>query len=146
MRTLNRNAQKMYYANQDSVVPIYERDEYGNIIYYEDEEGNSYPLESGDTKLVYGEPIEFKANISNKLNEVKWAEYGIDESTNYAQIVASKGSIPLKVGTIIWKKSEIGYEDVDNEIVDENTSDYVVKGVADEGLTEDWYLLKKRVK
>ena len=138
MRTLKRNTQKMYYANQDRVVPIYE--------YYEDEDGNMIPLDTGETKLVYGEPIEFKANISNKLNEVKWAEYGIDESTNYAQIVASKGSIPLKVGTIIWKKSEIGYEDVDNEIVDENTSDYVVKGVADEGLTEDWYLLKKRVK
>ena len=138
MRMLNKNTQKMYYANQDRVVPIYE--------YYEDEDGNLIPLDTGETKLVYGEPIEFKANISNKLNEVKWAEYGIDESTNYAQIVASKGSIPLKVGTIIWKKSEIGYEDVDNEIVDENTSDYVVKGVADEGLTEDWYLLKKRVK
>lgn len=138
MRTLNKNTQKMYYANQDRVVPIYE--------YYEDEDGNMIPLDTGETKLVYGEPIEFKTNISNKLNEVKWAEYGIDESTNYAQIVASKGSIPLKVGTIIWKKSEIGYEDVDNEIVDENTSDYVVKGVADEGLTEDWYLLKKRVK
>lgn len=138
MRTLNKNTQKMYYANQDRVVPIYE--------YYEDEEGNLIPLDTGETKLVYGEPIEFKANISNKLNEIKWAEYGIDESTNYAQIVASKGSFPLKVGTIIWKKSEIGYEDVDNEIVDENTSDYVVKGVADEGLTEDWYLLKKRVK
>lgn len=138
MRTLNKNTQTMYYANQDRIVPIYE--------YYEDEEGNMIPLDTGETKLVYGEPIEFKANISNKLNEIKWAEYGIDESTNYAQIVASKGSFPLKVGTIIWKKSEIGYEDVDNEIVDENTSDYVVKGVADEGLTEDWYLLKKRVK
>ena len=138
MMTLNSNKQKMYYANQDRVVPIYE--------YYEDEDGNLIPLDTGETKLVYGEPIEFKANISNKLNEIKWAEYGIDESTNYAQIVASKGSLPLKVGTIIWKKSEIGYEDADNEIVDENTSDYVVKGVADEGLTEDWYLLKKRVK
>ena len=138
MRTLNKNTQKMYYANQDRVVPIYE--------YYEDEDGNMIPLDTGETKLVYGEPIEFKANISNKLNEVKWAEYGIDESTNYAQIVVSKGSVPLKVGSIIWKKSEIGYEDLEKKIVDENTSDYVVKGVADEGLTEDWYLLKKRVK
>ena len=138
MRTLNKNTQKMYYANQDRVVPIYE--------YYEDEEGNLIPLDTGETKLVYGEPIEFKANISNKLNEVKWAEYGIDESTNYAQIVVSKGSVPLKVGSIIWKKSEIGYEDLEKKIVDENTSDYVVKGVADDGLTEDWYLLKKRVK
>lgn len=138
MRTLNKNKQKLFYANQDRIVPIYE--------YYEDEDGNVIPLDTGETKLVYGEPIEFSANISNKLNEVKWAEYGIDESTNYAQIVVSKGSVPLKVGSIIWKKSEIGYEDLEKKIVDENTSDYVVKGVADEGLTEDWYLLKKKVK
>lgn len=138
MRTLKKNSQKMYYANQDREVPITET--------YYDDDGNAYELDTGETELVYGEPIEFSANISNKLNEVKWAEYGIDESTNYAQIVVSKGSVPLKVGSIIWKKSEIGYEDLEKKIVDENTSDYVVKGVADEGLTEDWYLLKKRVK
>lgn len=138
MRTLVKNKQKMYYANQDREVPITET--------YYDDEGNAYELDTGETKLVYGEPKELLANISNKLNEVKWAEYGIDESTNYAQIVVSKGSVPLKVGSIIWKKSEIGYEDLEKKIVDENTSDYVVKGVADEGLTEDWYLLKKRVK
>lgn len=138
MRTLNKNKQRLFYANQDRIVPIYE--------YYEDEEGNLIPLDTGETKLVYGEPVEFFANISNKLNEVKWAEYGIDESTNYAQIVVSKGSVPLKVGSIIWKKSEIRYENTEENIVDENTSDYVVKGVADEGLTEDWYLLKKVVK
>ena len=138
MRTLNKNKQKMYYANQDREVPITET--------YYDDDGNAYELDTGETELVYGEPIEFSANISNKLNEVKWAEYGIDESTNYAQIVVSKGSVPLKVGSIIWKKSEIVYENLEKKIVDENTSDYVVKGVADEGLTEDWYLLKKRVK
>jgi hypothetical protein len=138
MRTLKKNKQKMYYANQDRIVPIYET--------YIDDDGNEYQLDTGETKLVYGEPVEFSANISNKLNEVKWAEYGIDESTNYAQIVVSKGSVPLKVGSIIWKKSEIGYENTEENIVDENTSDYLVKGVADEGLTEDWYLLKKRVK
>lgn len=138
MRTLKKNKQKMYYANQDRIIPITET--------YIDEDGNEYELDTGETKLVYGDPVEFSANISNKLNEVKWAEYGIDESTNYAQIVVSKGLVPLKVGSIIWKKSEIGYENTEENIVDENTSDYVVKGVADEGLTEDWYLLKKRVK
>ena len=138
MRTLNKNKQRLFYANQDRIVPIYET--------YIDDDGNEYQLDTGETKLVYGEPVEFFANISNKLNEVKWAEYGIDESTNYAQIVVSKGSVPLKVGSIIWKKSEIRYENTEENIVDENTSDYVVKGVADEGLTEDWYLLKKVVK
>ena len=138
MRTLNKNTQKMYYANQDRVVPIYE--------YYEDEDGNMIPLDAGETKLVYGEPIEFSANISNKLDEVRWAEYGIDNSANYAQIVADKGKIPLKAGSVVWKKSKVGYQDLAETLVDETTSDYVIKGVADEGLSVDLFLLQKRVK
>ena len=146
MRTLNKNKQKMYYANQDKIVPVYETDEKGNILYFEDEEGNKYPLETGETKIGYSIPVEFSANISNKLDEVSWAEYGIDNSANYAQIVADKGKIPLKVGSIIWKKSRVGYLDLAETIVDEITSDYTVKGVADEGLSVDLFLLQKRVK
>ena len=33
LRTLKKNKQKMYYALQVGEVPIYETDEYGNIIY-----------------------------------------------------------------------------------------------------------------
>ena len=138
MRTLNKNKQTLYYANQDKEVPITET--------YYDDEGNAYELDTGETELVYGEPIEFSANISNKLDEVRWAEYGIDNSANYAQIVADKGKIPLKVGSIIWKKSIVGYLDLAETIVDEITSDYTVKGVADEGLSVDLFLLQKRVK
>ena len=138
MRTLNKNKQKMYYANQDKEVPITET--------YYDDEGNAYELDTGETELVYGEPIEFEANISNKLDEVRWAEYGIDNSANYAQIVADKGKIPLKAGSVVWKKSKVGYQDLAETLVDETTSDHVVKGVADEGLSVDLFLLQKRVK
>lgn len=146
MRTLKKNKQKMYYANQDKEVPIYETDENGNILYFEDEEGNKYPLDTGETKIGYSTPVEFSANISNKLDEVRWAEYGIDNSANYAQIVADKGKIPLKAGSVVWKKSKVGYQDLAETVVDETTSDYVVKGVADEGLSVDLFLLQKRVK
>lgn len=144
--TLASNKQKMYYSLQDGQIPIYESytDEEGNIIYITDDDGNK--IETGETTIGYTKPVEFKANITNKLNEVVWQDYGIDDSTNYAQILVSKGTLPLKAGSVIWKKSEIAYKDNDNTIPDESSADYTVKGVADEGLNEDLFLLKRNVK
>jgi len=146
LRTLRKNKQSMKYALQNAEIPIYQTDEDGNILYYEDSEGNKIPLETGETEIGFGEPIPFLANINNKLDEVAWREYGIDNSTNYAQIVASKNVLPLKAGSIIWKKSEVGYKDEAHTIIDDTTADYVVKGVADEGLSVDLFLLQKNLK
>lgn len=146
MRTLRKNTQRMYYALQIGEAPVYQTDADGNIMYYVDSDGNKIPLETGETELGYGEPVEFLANINNKLDEVAWREYGIDNSANYAQIVVSKDELPLKAGSVIWKKSEIRYKDENKTIVNVSTADYVVKGVADEGLTEDLFLLKRNVK
>ena len=84
--TLASNKQKMYYSLQDGQIPIYESytDEEGNIIYITDDDGNK--IETGETTIGYTKPVEFKANITNKLNEVVWQDYGIDDSTNYAQL------------------------------------------------------------
>ena len=144
--TLASNKQRMFYSLQDDEIPIYESytDEEGNVIYITDDDGNK--IETGETTIGYKKPVEFKANITNNLNEVVWQDYGIDDSTNYAQIIVSKGYLPLKAGSVIWKKSEIVYKDDDNTIPDESSSDYTVKGVADEGLNEDLFLLKRNVK
>ena len=146
MMTLQANKQKMRYSLQGEKVPIYETDEDGNIIYYEDADGNKIPLETGEYETGYSQPVSFFANINNKLNEVVWQDYGIDNSTNYAQIVASKGELPLKVGSVIWKRSEVGYKDDGKTIVDGTTADYTVKGIADEGMSEDLFLLQRNVK
>lgn len=146
MRTLLKNQQPMKYALLLGTFPIYGRDEYGEIIYYTDGEGNRIPLETGESEERYSEPVEFGANINNKLDEVAWTEYGIDNSTNFAQIVTDKGVLPLKAGSVIWKKSEVRYKDAEKTIPDETTADYIVKGVADEGLSADLFLLQKKVK
>lgn len=146
MRTLLKNKQKMKYALQNAEIPIYQTDEDGNILYYEDSEGNKIPLETGETEIGFGEPVPFLANINNKLNEVVWAEYGIDDSTKFSQIVADKGVLPLVAGSIIWKKSEVGYKDEAQTIIDSASCDYVVKGIADEGLSVDLFLLQKNLK
>ena len=45
--TLASNKQSMKYSLQGERIPIYETDENGNIIYYEDSGGNKIPMETG---------------------------------------------------------------------------------------------------
>ncbi len=151
---LDINKQKMKYALQGQTVTIEETDEFGNPVYegYTDASGKFIPyLDSQDnpipkTKEVSGfsEPVTFYANISNKLSEVLVKQFGIDDSTSYVQIVTDKGYLPINNGDVVWKKSEVVLND--NGLPDENSADYIVKGVADEGLTADLFLLQKVVK
>lgn len=146
MRTLNKNKQKMWYSLQNGKIPVYETDAEGQIIYYTDEDGNRFPLRTGEQMIGYAEPVVFHANINNKLTEAKWEEYGIDKSTNYAQLVVEKGKIPIKEGDVIWKKNEVHFiEDGDQKIVDAKSADYIVRGIADEGLNFDLFLLQKQL-
>nr|DAL48189.1 MAG TPA_asm: hypothetical protein [Caudoviricetes sp.] len=140
---LDINKQKMKYAKQGKKITVFEKDESGNVKSYTDMDGNTIPI-IAEEKTGFFEPKVFFANISNKLSEVLAKEFGIDDSTNYCQIVTDKGYLPLKEGDIIWKRSEVGYDSDRN--VDPATADYIVKGVADEGLTADLFLLQKNVK
>lgn len=140
---LDINKQLMKYSQHGQKVTIYEKDYDGNIKYYVDGDGNKIPL-IADEKVGFSEPKEFYANISNKLSEVLVKEFGVDDSSTYVQIVTDKGYLPLKSGDVVWKKSEVGYDD--SGLVDSTTADYEVKGVADEGLTVDLFLLQKIVK
>lgn len=140
---LDINKQLMKYSQHGQRVTIYEKDDDGNIKYYVDGDGNKIPL-IADEKVGFSEPKEFYANISNKLSEVLVKEFGVDDSSTYVQIVTDKGYLPLKAGDVVWKKSEIVYDE--DGIVDSTTADYEVKGVADEGLTVDLFLLQKVVK
>ena len=136
MRTLKRNAQKMYYANQDRVVPIYE--------YYEDEDGNMIPLDTGETKLVYGEPIEFKGNISlSNSGEVEVQEFGLNLGDYSAILVVGKDYIPLSETSLIWHTTE-PTKDIDGN-TNEFSADYRVVKVSD-SLNVSKYALQKVVK
>lgn len=140
---LDINKQRMMYSQHGQRITVYEKDDEGNIKYYEDADGNRIPL-IADEKIGYSEPKEFYANISNKLSEVLVKEFGIDDSSTYVQIVTDKGYLPLKAGDLVWKKSDVVF-DADN-LPEPTSADYTVKGVADEGLTVDLYLLQKIVK
>ena len=152
---LDANKQQMKYSLQGQKITIYKKEEDGNILYegYTDSDGNFIPyLDVNGDKIPiilkevvgYSEPKIFKANISNKLSEVLIREFGVDDSSSYCQIVTDKGYLPLDVGDLVWKKSNV---EIDKDgLVDKNSADYIVKGVADEGLTVDLFLLQKNVK
>ena len=152
---LDANKQQMKYSLQGQKITIYKKDEDGNIQYegYTDSDGTFIPyLDVNGDKIPiilkevvgYSEPKIFKANISNKLIEVLIREFGVDDSSSYCQIVTDKGYLPLDVGDLVWKKSNV--ETDKDGLVDKNSADYIVKGVADEGLTVDLFLLQKIVR
>ena len=139
---LDINRQKMFYSKQIGQVPVYDTDEDGNLKYIT-VDGNKVPIETGEYTTGYDMPIQFHSSISNKLSESLIKEFGVDNSTNFVQIVDDKGKLPLSVGDLGWKKSAVQYKAA---MVDKTSCDYIVKGVADEGLTVDLFLLQKNVK
>ena len=129
MRTARRKTQKMYYSNMHDSTPIYQTDDQGNIVYRTMPDGEQVPTKIGETKPGYDEPIEFWNSISGTLTEDELKAFG-SESSGVAKITYHKGEFPFKVGTLIWKDSEVKY--IDNE-VDENSADYRVMGVLTTG-------------
>ena len=147
----------MKYALQIGEVPIYNRDENGeiiyehyedsdgNIIYYEDENGNKIPSETGEYEIGYSEPHEFFGNIAMSGGEAEAQEFGLSISDYNATLLCQKGAYPIVEGSLIWTKSEVGYKDTNNEIVDPISSDYEVIKVS-ESLNFVKYVLKAVVK
>lgn len=68
MRVARRIKQRMYYALLVGKEPIYERDDNGNII-YRIHAGERIPVETGEFKDKYSEPIMFFNSISGQLTE-----------------------------------------------------------------------------
>lgn len=118
MRTLRKNQQKMMYALQIGEVPIYVRDDDRNIIYqsytdtegneifYLDENGNKIPMDTGETKIIYGTPQEFNANIATSGGEAEAQTFGLSLGDYEAIAIYTKGSYPLAEGCLIWKGSK----------------------------------------
>ena len=146
MRTLNKNKQKMYYSMPTgNKIPIYERDEDGNIKYMFID-GVAVPVESGEYEPEYSKPVQFFNGIAGKLSKSVMKAFGIDDSSTYAQMDCLANEYPFGKGTYIWRKSEIQYKDTEKTIVDVSSADYIIENVLDEGI-EFWnYLLQRTLK
>ena len=89
MRLLEKNKQKMKYSLQIGEVPIYERDEDGNIIYIEID-GQKVPVETGETEIGYSKPVDFRGNIAMSGGESEAKSFGVDISDYDAVLLMEK--------------------------------------------------------
>ena len=129
MRLLRKNMQPMKYSLQDGRVPIYERDENGDIVYIE-VDGQKIPVETGEYETGYSAPVDFMGNISMSGGEAEAKEFGMDIGDFDAVIVLEKDAAPLTETSIIWHTSPVKYKDEQNTIVDSKSADYAVKRVS----------------
>lgn len=132
---LNKNKQKMYYALYGKEVPIYD--------YYTDSEGNKIPLETGETKIVYENPVEFLGNISLSGGESEAFEFGLNLADYEAILVVTKNTLPIDETSRIWHNAEPTYNE--DGTVNELSADYTVVKVSP-SLNVDKFVLKKIVK
>ena len=144
MRLLEKNKQDLKYALQVEEVPIYERDEDGNIIYIE-VDGQKVPVETGETEVGYAKPVDFRGNIAMSGGEAEAKSFGVDISEYDAILLMEKDRIPIDETSLIWHMSEVKYADEQNTIVDKKSADYTVKRVQP-SINFTRYLLKRIVK
>lgn len=142
MRTLNKNKQTMYYALLDKEVPIYDLDEDGNIKYIEID-GVQVPVETGETRIVYSNPVEFKGNITMSGGESQAAEFGLNLGDYAAVLISDKELLPITETSLIWHESEPVYGT--DGYVDEHNADYTIVKLSP-SLNTDRFVLKKVVK
>ena len=126
-------------------IPIYERDENGNIKYMLID-GVAVPVESGEYEPEYSKPVQFFNGIAGKLSKSVMKAFGIDDSSTYAQMDTLANEYPFGKGTYIWRKTEVQYKDADKTIVDVSSADYIIENVLDEGIQFWNYLLQRTLK
>ena len=143
MRTLRKNKQKMYYSLYSTTSEIYEQEGTSVKTIIDQETGESIPVSTGTLKPVYAPPVEFEANITSNLNKLHIEAYGVDQSAIYSEIMVQKGLVPLKIGSIIWRENPIVWEDEENRIPYQPSSDYTVMGLLTEYQHYDFYLLQR---
>ena len=144
MRLLEKNKQNLKYALQVGEVPVYERDEDGNIIYIE-VDGQKVPVETGETEPGYSNPIDFRGNIAMSGGEAEAKSFGVDISEYDAILLMEKNRIPIDETSLIWHTSKVRYIYEQNTIVDRKSADYSIKRVQP-SLNFTRYLLKRIVK
>lgn len=129
MRTPRKVKQPLIYALLKGKEPVYERDEDGNIV-YRIIGGEKIPIEAGEPRDVYSEPVTFYNSISGQLTEDELQAFGV-QSNVIAKLTYKRDQYPFKVGTLIWKSSEVTF--LEDGSPDPISADYRVVGIMKEG-------------
>lgn len=148
MRCQNKNKQKMYYALYDSEAPVYKLDEHGNKVvdWVDPVTGTTYYVETGETQILYKEPVAFMGNIAMSGSDVDRVEFGVSEAKYEAVLVMEKGEIPITETSLLWYQTTPTTVTIDEKkYADDSTADYRVLKVSP-SLNVDRYILDKVVK
>ena len=129
MRTPRKIKQPLIYSLLKGKEPVYERDEDGNIV-YRIIGGEKIPIEAGEPRDVYSSPITFYNSISGQLTEDELQAFGV-QSNVIAKMTYKREQYPFKVGTLIWKDSEVRF--LEDGSPDPTSADYKVVGIMKEG-------------
>ena len=141
MRQMQKNKQKLYYALPDGdPVPIYEYNEYGDLV-YSIIDGEAVPVETGEWEQLYKKPVLFYGNINTGNTGYAIARaYGISSSNFDAVLCMRKGELPIDVTALIWYDKEPAYRR-DGRVIP-GSANYTVRRVPP-CLDEICYLLRK---
>ena len=135
MRGLKRNQKTLYYQLDQNNVPIYETDLDGNIV---TDPITGEPLLTGETKVGYSAPVEFRANVSANRGESSSDPFGIDLLYDKT-MVSCDMDLPIDELSVLFvdKKPEF---DADGNLA--NTADYKIVKVG-KSLNSALYAIKK---
>lgn len=146
MRCQKRNKQKLYYSLLIGKSPVYKLDSHGNKIVDYEKGGITYYVETGETQLLYSEPVEFMGNIALGGSDVTRQEFGISDDRYEAVLVLNKGEIPITETSLLWYQTTPVTKTIDDNVyADDATADYRVLKVVP-SLNHDRYILAKVVK
>ena len=138
---LDINKQAMKYALQGQTITFYEKDEDGNLKFYETEDGEK--IYYTHEEIGFSEPVDFRANISFDGGEAQNKEYGFNVADFDAVLLTDRGEYPFKNGDVIWLDSEPTKDE--NGLVDSTSADFTIVGVKP-SLYSVKYMLKAVVK
>lgn len=135
MRGLKRNQKTLYYQLYSENIPVYETDLDGNIV---TDPVTGEPLLTGETKVGYFSPVQFRANISAARGEANTDPFGVNVSYDKTMCSCDM-NLPIDELSVLFvdKKPEF---DANGNLM--NTADYKVVKVA-KSLNSTLYAIKK---
>ena len=110
MRCLNRNKQSIYYA-------LYVRSE---------EQIDEYGNKTGSYNVIYGNPVELKANVSAARGTSDVEQFGINEIYNRT-VAVDNVHCPIDEKSIIWYGLP-SYMETYNSLETYSVGEYVING------------------
>lgn len=135
MRGLKRNQKTIWYQLYQDNIPVYETDLDGNIV---TDPITGKPLLTGETKVGYSDPVEFRANVSAARGEAQSDPFGVDLSYDKTMVSCDMG-LPIDELSVLFVDKKPDFDAGGNLA---NTADYKVVKVA-KSLNSALYAIKK---